>query len=108
VWCHHALPVEAALDRNDGVSPPWTGWSQQTDRARREIKIADQLLEVEPAGTNTAAWADLARRASTIREQLVRDLRVRHTVEQSRTPTPQPVHHLDINYSASRGPEIGL
>jgi predicted nucleic acid-binding Zn-ribbon protein len=25
VWCHHALDIEAALDRNDGASPPWTG-----------------------------------------------------------------------------------
>ncbi|MHB1533292.1 MAG: hypothetical protein ACYC1D_01510, partial [Acidimicrobiales bacterium] len=45
VWCHHALPLEAALDRNDGVSPTWTGWSQQANRARREIEIADQLLQ---------------------------------------------------------------
>jgi hypothetical protein len=34
VWCHHALDIEAALDRNNGRIPAWTGWSQQTDRAR--------------------------------------------------------------------------
>ncbi|MHB1536710.1 MAG: hypothetical protein ACYC1D_19300 [Acidimicrobiales bacterium] len=62
VWCHHALPVEAALDRNDGVNPPWTGWSQQTDRARREIKIADRLLQAESGGINPAEWAELAQR----------------------------------------------
>jgi hypothetical protein len=37
VWCHHALPIEAGLDRNDSVTPFWTGWSRQTDRARQEI-----------------------------------------------------------------------
>ena len=60
MWCHHALPVEAALDRNDGVNPPWTAWSRQTDRARHEIKIADQLLQVESGGVNPAEWAELA------------------------------------------------
>jgi hypothetical protein len=99
VWCHHALPVEAVLDRNDGVSPPWTGWSQQTDRARREIKIADRLLQVESGGIN----------AATISEQALRDLRVRNTFEQKMTPTHEAEHHLGIDHSAGpRGPEIGL
>ncbi|MHB1533181.1 MAG: MobF family relaxase [Acidimicrobiales bacterium] len=109
VWCHHALPVEAALDRNDGVSPPWTGWSQQTDRARREIKIADQLLQVESGGSNPAQWAELAQQASTIRDQALKDRRVRNTYEQKMTPTHQAEHHLGIDLSARpRGPEIGL
>jgi conjugative relaxase-like TrwC/TraI family protein len=109
VWCHHALPVEAALDRNDGVTPPWTGWSQQTDQARREIKIADQLLEVAPGGLNPTEWAELAQQAAKIREQVVRDLRVRKAFEQTMSPTHQAEHHLGIEHSARpRGPEIGL
>ena len=109
VWCHHALPVEAALDRNDGVNPPWTGWSRQTDRARREIKIADQLLQVESDGVNPADWAEMAQSAGTIREQDLRDLRVRNAYEQTMTPTHEAEHHLGIDLSAGpRGPEIGL
>ena len=49
VWCHHALPIEAALDRNDGVSSQ-KGWSPQTDRARQEIAVADRLLEANFGG----------------------------------------------------------
>lgn len=109
VWCHHALPVEAALDRNDGVSPPWTGWSQQTDRARREIKIADQLLQAEPDGINPGTWAELAQQASIIREQVVKDLRVHNAYEQKMTPTHEAEHHLRFDLSAGpRGPEISL
>jgi hypothetical protein len=109
VWCHHALPVEAFLDRNDGVSPPWTGWSQQTDQARREIKIADRLLQVESGGLNATEWAELAQQAATIREQALRDLRVGNAYEPKMTPTHQAEHHLGIDRSAGpRGPEIGL
>jgi hypothetical protein len=109
VWCHHALPIEADLDRNDGLSPPWTGWSQQTDRARQEIKIADQLLDVEAGGLKPTEWAELAQQAATIREQAVIDLKVRKAREQTTPPTHQAEHHLDIDYSAGpRGPEIVL
>jgi hypothetical protein len=109
VWCHHALPIEADLDRNDGVSPPWTGWSQQTDRARQEIKIADQLLDVEAGDLKPTEWAELAQQAATIREQALRDLKVRNTFEQTISLTRQAEHHLGIDYSAGpRGPEIGL
>ena len=109
VWCHHALPLEEFLDRKDGIGPPWTGWSQQADRARREIKIADRLLQVEPSGINAAAWAELAQQAATIREQAVKDLRVQNAYEQKMTPTHDAEHHLGIDLSAgSRGPEIDL
>jgi hypothetical protein len=109
VWCHHALPIEAALDRNDGVNPPWTGWSQQTDQARREIKIADRLLQVDSGGINAAEWAKLAQQAATIRQQALRDLRVRNAYDQKMTPSHKADHHLGIDLSAGpRGPEIGL
>ena len=109
VWCHHALPVEAALDRTDGISPPWTGWSQQADRARREIKIADKHTELEPGGSNPACWAELAQQAATIREQVLRDMRVRNAFEQKMAPTHAAEHQLGIDLSTGpRGPEIGL
>ena len=44
-WCHHALPIEAALDRHDGLGPLPTGWSRHDDRARQEIAVADRVLE---------------------------------------------------------------
>lgn len=62
VWCHHALPIEASLDRNDGVSTTGTGWSQHDDRARQEIAVADRVLEAKSADTDPTRWADLARR----------------------------------------------
>jgi hypothetical protein len=109
VWCDHALPVEAVLDRNDGVSPPWTGLSQQTDRARREIKIADRLLQVESDGIGPAEWAELAQQAATMREQALRDLRVPNAYEQKMTATREAEHHLGIDLSANpRGPEVSL
>jgi hypothetical protein len=109
VWCHHALPIEAALDRNDSVSPSWTGWSRQTDRARQEIAVADRLLEAKSDGLNPTDWAELAQRAARIREAAARDLRIRKTFEQTMSPTHQPEYHLGIDYSAGpQGPEIGL
>jgi hypothetical protein len=107
VWCHHALPVEAALDRNDGVSPP-SGWIPQADRVRQEIALADRLLDAKSGGVDPTGWAELAQQAATIRMQAVRDLRARNTFQQTMSPTPQPVYHLGIDCSAGPwGPEIG-
>jgi hypothetical protein len=109
VWCHHALAIEAALDRNDGVSPPWTGWSRRTDAARQEIAIADRLLEPKSNNLNPSDWAELSRQAAMIRKQALRHLRVRKTLEQTLLRTNQTEHHLGIDYSAAlRVPEIGL
>jgi hypothetical protein len=71
VWCHHALAIEAALDRNDGVSPR-ARWSLQTDRARQEIAVADRVLQAKSGRLNPTDWAELAQQAATIREQAVR------------------------------------
>ena len=69
MWCHHALPIEAALDRNDGLSPPWTGWSPQTDRARHEIAVADRVLEASSDALEPAEWAELAQQAGVVLDQ---------------------------------------
>ena len=88
VWCHHALPIEAALDRNDGVSPPRTGWSRHDDRARQEIAVADRLLEAKSDAINPTEWAELAQQAGTLREQALRDLRARRAYQETTSPTP--------------------
>jgi len=81
VWCHCALGDEAMLGHNDGASPPWTGWSQETQAAREEIAVADRLLEIrgEPG---PEGWADLAREAAIVREYLQRDAAVRRVTPQ--------------------------
>jgi hypothetical protein len=59
VWCHHALPIEAALDRNDGVTPPRTGWSQHDDRAAKRSKSptnsckSPRAASTPPSGPNS-------------------------------------------------------
>lgn len=108
VWCHHALRIEAALDRNDGLSE-YAGWSQQTQRARQEIRLAGKLLKVEPGGINPAEWAELAQQVATIRDRTIRDQRVRNAVEQTMAPTHQAEQHHHIELSIRPGgPEIGL
>jgi hypothetical protein len=108
VWCHHALPIEAVLDRNDGFSPPWTGWNPQTDRARKEITVADWHLESKADGINPSEWAELAEQASTIRDDMIKDLRVRQAHQQTIQPH-QVEHHLHIDHSARpAGPQLSL
>ncbi|HTT92158.1 MAG TPA: hypothetical protein VMF65_21565, partial [Acidimicrobiales bacterium] len=48
VWCHHALGIEAVLDR-DALGAPSTGKSSVMARARQDVAIADRLLQ---AGTD--------------------------------------------------------
>ena len=69
VWCHHALDIEAAFDRNDGAIPPWTGWSPQTDLARCQIAIADRVLQASserPGPPNGPSSPNKPARSSTI------------------------------------------
>ncbi len=67
VWCHHALGIEAELDRHDGDIG---GRSAHDDRARQEIAVADKLLPTEGDQPGTATWAELAGRASSTLDQL--------------------------------------
>jgi hypothetical protein len=69
VWCHHALGIEAALDRNDGRSPAWTGWSPRTDQARRQIAVAGRVLRASSDRVGPGEWAELAQRAGAILDQ---------------------------------------
>jgi hypothetical protein len=109
VWCHHALPIEAALDRNDGAIPSRTGWSQQDDRARQQIAVADRLLEAKSGAISPTEWAELAQHARTIREPALRDMRARRARQETMSPTHQAEHHLHIDRSVRPGgPEIDL
>ena len=44
VWCHHALAIEAVLDRTDSATLVSTH-SQHTARAQQEITLADRCLD---------------------------------------------------------------
>jgi hypothetical protein len=92
VWCHYALDIEAELDRNDGALPPWTGWSPQTDLGRRQVAIADRVLQASCERPGPTEWAELAQQAGAVFDQVVRAERDR--AARARTPgqwqQPQP------------------
>lgn len=109
VWCHHALPVEAVLDRNDGVDPRWTGWSPDAERVKKEISIADQHLEAHAEAINPSDWSTLAQQASTIYDHMLRNLRVRQAQERTTARTHPAEQHLNIDQSLHPGgPELSL
>ena len=105
VWCHHALDIEADLDRNDGRIPSWSGRSPRTDRARHQIVIADRVLEASSDRAGPGEWAELAQQAGVILDQVRRVERNRAT--RQRTPgqwqQPQPW----IDHAAER-PQPGI
>ncbi|MGP8209170.1 MAG: hypothetical protein ACLQVK_24460 [Acidimicrobiales bacterium] len=88
----HALDIEAALDQDDGAISPWTGWSPQTDLARRQIAIADRVLQASSDRPGPTEWAELARQAGAVFDQVLRAERDR--AARPRTPgqwqQPQP------------------
>ena len=77
VWCHHALDVEAALDRNDGRAPAWAGWSPQSDRARHQIAVADRVLQASDPHPQPTEWAALAVQARSVLDHARRAERMR-------------------------------
>jgi hypothetical protein len=100
VWCHHALDIEAALDRNDGASPPWTGWSPQTDLARRQIAIADRVLQASNDCPGPTEWAELAEQAGTVFDQVRRAERDRAASQ--RTPGQWQLSQPRVALAAER------
>jgi conjugative relaxase-like TrwC/TraI family protein len=107
VWCHYALDIEAAVDRNDGRSPTRTGWSPLTEQARRQIAVADRVLQVSSDRLGPAEWAELARRAGAILDLVCRAGR-NHAARQ-RTPgqwqQAQPAPWID---PVAGGPQSGI
>jgi conjugative relaxase-like TrwC/TraI family protein len=107
VWCHHALDIEAVLDRNDGRSPAWNGWSPQTDRARHEIVVADRVLEASSDRPQAAEWSELAEHAGTILDQIRRVQRNRAATQRAagRPLEPFPAPWID---PAGERPQPGI
>jgi hypothetical protein len=106
VWCHHALAVEAVLDRNDGVLLPSTQ-SQRNVRARQDVALADRCLDTATETFDPTEWAELAQQAASLRDQLHRNVRVQAAINQRIAQTQEAQRHPRIdNVAAPRGPEL--
>ncbi len=109
VWCHHALRIEAFLDRNDGTTPAGTGSSRSNERARQEITIADRLLETRDYPSDPVEWAKLADQAAGVREAAHQHFAAQRAQRQRMSPFPQTTWSLGIHNSPERrGPELSL
>ncbi len=109
VWCHHALRIEAFVDRNDATSAPSTGRSQEAERARQEIVIADRLLETRDRAVDPVEWANLAGQAAILRKAAHRQLAAQRAHDSRMSPFPQARWSPEIDNSAERrGPELSL
>ncbi len=63
VWCHHALGIEAALDRSDALGAPPRRHDTVIGRARQEVAVADRMLHSSVEVNDEAdpsCWAELA------------------------------------------------
>jgi hypothetical protein len=108
VWCHHALAVEAILDRNDGVMPPSTQ-SQRNVRARQEITLADRCLDTTIDASDPTEWAELAEQAAALRDEVHRNIRVQAAINHRIAQTQEAQRHPRIDHvAAPRGPELSL
>ena len=108
VWCHHALGVEAVLDRNDGIRLPATGGSLAVGRARQEVAIADRLLHSSPDLTDPAGWAQLTGQAAALRNEAQRLMRARATIDRLLAPAQQVQPSRGMGDAAQQGPELSL
>jgi hypothetical protein len=109
VWCHHALDVEAFLDRNDGRSPGWNGWSPQTDRARHQIAIADRVLQASSDRPVSTEWAELSERADNILDQIRQAQRNQAAAQRATRRPLDPFLAPGMDPAAERSqPEISL
>jgi hypothetical protein len=103
-WCHDALDIEAAVDRNEGRIPAWSGWSQQTDRASHEIAVADRVLEASSDRADPIEW-QLARQAGIVLEQVRRIERNPAAKQRTRSQWQHPQTCLD---PAAERPQPGI
>ena len=109
VWCHHALRVEAALDRNDGTLPSSTP-TQRTIHPRQEIALADRYLDdSEIHLSDPRGWATLAQQANRLVDQAYRNQRARNSINRLIVPGSQLQPNRDVEMSAYHsGPELDL
>ena len=108
VWCHHALGIEAVLDRNDGIRLPATGGSLATGQARQEVVIADRLLRSSADLADPASWANLAVQAAALRHEVQRLVKARATIGRLPAPAQQVQPSRGIGDAAQQGPALGL
>ena len=89
VWCHHALGIEAVLDRSDGLGRAAHGQSPAMARARQEVAIADRLLHSSADLADPAGWAELAGQAAALRNEAQRLVMARATIDRLMAPAQQ-------------------
>jgi hypothetical protein len=108
VWCHHALAIEAILDRKNSATLASTH-SQRTAHARQEITIADRRLDTSIDSSDPAEWAKLAQQAATLRDELHRNIRLQAAVDRRIAQSQQAQRHPAVDtFAAPRGPELSL
>jgi conjugative relaxase-like TrwC/TraI family protein len=97
VWCHHALDIEATLDRNGGRSPAQAGWSPQIDRARHQITVADRVLQAGSDQPGPSEWAELAERAGAVLDQVRLLEHIRAPIQRTANQWQQPQPWIDLS-----------
>jgi hypothetical protein len=108
VWCHHALGIEAVLDRSDALGSPSSGQSAAIGRARLEIVIADRLLPSSADVADPAGWAQLAGRAAALRNEAQRLVMARTAIDRLIAAQNAQRSHSMGTGPAQRGPELSL
>ena len=108
VWCHHALAIEAILDRTNSTTLASTP-SQYTARARQEITLADRRLDTSVVSSDPAEWAKLAQQAATLRDEVHRNVKLQAAIDRRIAQTQQAQRHPEIdNVATPHGPELSL
>ena len=69
VWCHHALGIEATLDRERSAQA-LRGKADRWKQARQQIWAADRVLQRGPEEPGPGGWATMAGDASRVLEGL--------------------------------------
>ena len=108
VWCHHALGIEAFLDRGDALRAPPTGQSPVMARARQEVAIADRLLQAGADLADPTGWADLAGEAAALSEEALRLVVARTAINRLIAAQNAQRSHRTGADPAQRGPELSL
>jgi conjugative relaxase-like TrwC/TraI family protein len=104
VWCHYALNLEAARDRNDGHNPPWAGRGPEANQARYQMAIADRVLQAGNDRSGPSEWAELANNAAAVLHEVLRARAAKERVAR-RALEPFPTPWID---PAAHRPEPGM
>ena len=93
-------PSSTATTVSARLGPDGSG---QTDRAKKEIAVADRHLKATE-GVNPSEWAEPRNRPAPSAMAWVRDERIRQAAGQTRSSAPQAEHHLRIDHSQCAPP----